>query len=203
LNGVDEAAKMLRRSACYPHPLTHPKTTHPKMTPLDLLLLLPLAVGTVKGYRRGLVLEAVSLLAFVLGVVGGLSLLSAAIPVVRSYVGELFGLLPLASFLLVLVAIMWGVHLVGGLVKQAVHLTPLGVLDNLLGGAAGALKWLLGLSLLLRGTSLAGLSLLAPSLTAGSVVLPWVQKATPLALQLTGYVLPFAQDLWIRLKAVM
>jgi len=173
------------------------------MTPLDILLLLPLAVGIVKGYRRGLVLEAVSLLAFVLGVVGGLSLLSAAIPVVRSYVGELFGLLPLVSFLLVLVAIMWGVHLVGGLVKQAVHLTPLGVLDYLLGGVAGALKWLLGLSLLLRGTALAGLSLLTPSLTAGSVVLPWVQKATPLALQLTGYVLPFAQDLWSRLKAVM
>jgi membrane protein required for colicin V production len=163
------------------------------MTPLDILLLLPLAVGIIKGYRRGLVLEAVSLLAFVLGVVGGLSLLSAAIPVV----------LPLASFLLVLVAIMWGVHLVGGLVKQAVHLTPLGVLDYLLGGVAGALKWLLGLSLLLRGTALAGLSLLTPSLTAGSVVLPWVQKATPLALQLTGYVLPFAQDLWSKLKAVM
>ncbi|TVT40328.1 CvpA family protein [Hymenobacter setariae] len=173
------------------------------MTPLDLLLLLPLAVGTVKGYRRGLVLEAVSLLAFVLGVVGGLSLLSAAIPVVRSYLGEVLGLLPLVSFLLVLVGIMWGVHLLGGLVKTAVHLTPLGVLDHLLGGAAGALKWLLGLSLLLHGTTLAGVHLLAPSLTAGSVVLPWVQKATPLALQLTGYALPFAHNLLARLKAAM
>ena len=173
------------------------------MTPLDLLLLLPLAVGTVKGYRRGLVLEAVSLMAFVLGVVGGLSLLSAAVPVVRSYLGELFGLLPLVSFLLVLVGIMWGVHLLGGLVKTAVHLTPLGVLDHLLGGAAGALKWLLGLSLLLHGTTLAGVHLLAPSLTAGSVVLPWVQKATPLALQLTGYVLPVAHHLLARLKAAM
>jgi membrane protein required for colicin V production len=173
------------------------------LTPLDLLLLLPLAVGTVKGYRRGLVLEAVSLLAFVLGVVGGLSLLSAAVPVVRSYLGEVFGLLPLVSFLLVLVGIMWGVHLLGGLVKTAVHLTPLGVLDHLLGGAAGALKWLLGLSLLLHGTSLAGVHLLAPSLTAGSVVLPWVQKATPLALQLTGYALPFAHNLLARLKAAM
>jgi membrane protein required for colicin V production len=173
------------------------------VTPLDLLLLLPLAVGTVKGYRRGLVLEAVSLLAFVLGVVGGLSLLSAAIPVVRSYLGEVFGLLPLVSFLLVLVAIMWGLHLLGGLVKQAVHLTPLGVLDHLLGGAAGALKWLLGLSLLLHGTTLAGVHLLAPSLTAGSVVLPWVQKATPLALQLTGYALPFAHNLLAKLKAAM
>lgn len=173
------------------------------MTPLDLLLLLPLAVGTVKGYRRGLVLEAVSLLAFVLGVVGGLSLLSAAVPVVRSYLGELLGLLPLVSFLLVLVGIMWGVHLLGGLLKQAVHLTPLGVLDNLLGAAAGAFKWLLGLSLLLHGTALAGVHLLAPSLAAGSVVLPWVQKATPLALQLTGYALPFAHNLLARLKAAM
>jgi membrane protein required for colicin V production len=173
------------------------------VTPLDLLLLLPLAVGTVKGYRRGFVLEAVSLLAFVLGVVGGLSLLSSAIPVVRSYLGEIFGLLPLVSFLLVLVGIMWGVHLLGGLVKQAVHLTPLGVLDNLLGAAAGALKWLLGLSLLLYGTVLAGVHLLAPSITAGSVVLPWVQKATPLALQLTGYALPFAHNLLAKLKAAM
>jgi membrane protein required for colicin V production len=121
------------------------------MNPLDLLLLLPLVVGTAKGYRRGLVLEVVSLLAFVLGVVGGLYLLSAAIPLVRSYLGELFGLLPLVAFLLVLVGIMWGVHLLGGLVKTAVHFTPLGVLDNLLGAAAGALKWLLGLSLLLHG----------------------------------------------------
>jgi len=149
------------------------------------------------------VLEAVSLLAFVLGVVGGLTLLSSAVPVVRSYLGEVFGLLPLVSFLLVLVGIMWGVHLLGRLVKQAVHLTPLGVLDYLLGGAAGALKWLLGLSLLLHGTTLAGVHLLAPSLTAGSVVLPWVHKATPLALQLTGYVLPFAHNLLARLKAAL
>ncbi len=173
------------------------------MTALDLLLLLPLAVGTVQGYRRGLVLEVVSLLAFVLGVVGGLSLLSAAVPVVRSYLGELFGLLPLVAFLLVLAAIMWGVHLLGSLVKKAVHLTPLGVLDHLLGAAAGGLKWLLGLSLLLYGTTLAGVPLLTSHLTAGSVVLPWVQKATPLALHLTSYVLPLAKGLLTRLKAAM
>ena len=173
------------------------------MTALDILLLLPLGVGVVKGYRRGLVLEVVSLLAFVLGVVGGLLLLSAAIPVVRTYLGELHGLLPLVAFLLVLVAIMWGVHLLGGLLKKAVHLTPLGVLDNLLGAAAGGLKWLLGLSLLLYGTALAGLPLLPASVRAGSVVLPWVQRATPLALRLMGYVLPFAQHLLARLKAVM
>ena len=170
------------------------------MTALDILLLLPLGVGAVKGFRRGLVLEAVSLLAFVLAVVGGLSLLSAAVPLVRHYVGDAFGMLPLVSFALVFVAIMWGVHLLGGLLKTAVHLTPLGVLDNLLGGTAGVLKWVLGLSLLLHGTGLAGLSLLSPNLVTGSQVLPIVQHATPMALEITGYVMPFAQDLLVRIK---
>ena len=170
------------------------------MTALDILLLLPLGIGAVKGFRRGLVLEVVSLLAFVLAVVGGLSLLSAAVPLVRHYVGSAFGMLPLVAFALVFVAIMWGVHLLGGLLKTAVHLTPLGVLDNLLGGAAGVLKWILGLSLLLHGTGLAGLHLLSPTLVANSQVLPVVQLATPMALELTGYVLPFAQDLLVRMK---
>ena len=171
------------------------------MSALDILLLLPLGVGAVKGFRRGLVLEVVSLVAFVLALVGGLTLLSAAVPVVRHYVGDAFGLLPLLSFALVFIAIMWGVHLLGGLLKTAVHLTPLGMLDNLLGGAAGVVKWLLGLSLLLHGTALAGLNLLSPNMVADSQVLPIVQQATPLALQLTAYVLPLAQDLLTKIKA--
>lgn len=171
------------------------------MTALDILLLLPLGIGAVKGYRRGLLLEMVSLLAFVLALVGGLSLLSAAVPLVRHYVGEAFGMLPLVSFALVFVGIMWGVHLIGGVIKTAVHLTPLGVLDNLLGAAAGVLKWILGLSLLLHGTALSGFHLLSPSLMANSQVLPLVQQATPAALKIMAYVMPFAQDLLIKLKA--
>ncbi|WP_055562537.1 CvpA family protein [Hymenobacter sp. AT01-02] len=58
------------------------------MSGFDVLLLLPLGIGAIKGYRRGLVLEVASLVAFVLGVVGGLALLSDAIPLVRDYVGE-------------------------------------------------------------------------------------------------------------------
>ena len=172
------------------------------MSGFDLFLLLVVGVGAVKGFRRGLVLEVASLLAFVLGVVGGLSLLSAAIPLVRHYVGEAFGLLPIVSFLLVFALIGWGVHLLGSFVKNAVHLTPLGLLDNLLGGAAGALKWVLGLSLLLHGLGLAGIKLPSPGLTADSQVLPLVRQATPVALEVVGFVMPFATTLLSRLRGV-
>jgi membrane protein required for colicin V production len=172
------------------------------MSAFDILLLIPLGVGAVKGFRRGLVLEVTSLLAFVLGVIGGLVLLNDAIPLVRHYVGEAFGLLPLVSFLLVFVAIVWGVHLLGSFLKTAVHLTPLGVLDNLGGGIAGVLKWVLGLSLLLHGIGMAGLQLLSPTLIADSQVLPLVRQATPVALAIVGFVMPFAGTLLDKLREV-
>ena len=172
------------------------------MSAFDILLLIPLGVGAVKGFRRGLVLEVASLLAFVLGAVGGLVLLNDAIPLVRQYVGEAFGLLPLVAFLLVFAAIVWGVHLLGSFVKKAVHLTPLGVLDNLGGGAVGVLKWVLGLSLLLHGIGLSGLQLISPTLVASSQVLPVVRQATPVALEIVGFVMPFASTLLVKLRAV-
>ncbi|GGG46281.1 CvpA family protein [Hymenobacter glacieicola] len=172
------------------------------MSALDILLLIPLGIGAVKGYRRGLLLEVASLLALVLGVVGGLMLLSDAIPLVRHYVGEAFGLLPLVSFVLVFAAIGWGVHLLSGVIRTAVHLTPLGVLDSLGGAVSGMLKWVLGLSLLLHGVGMAGLQLISPQLLADSQVLPVVREATPLALSIVGFVLPFAGSLLDKLREV-
>ncbi|OWP62799.1 colicin v production protein [Hymenobacter amundsenii] len=172
------------------------------MTTFDLLLLIPLGIGAVQGYRRGLVLEVATLLAFVLGVVGGLALLNDAIPLVRQYVGEAFGLLPLVSFVLVFAVIGWGVHLLSGLLKTAVHLTPLGFLDNVGGAVGGMLKWVLGLSLLLYGIESTSIPLISPQLASGSQVLPFVRQATPVALRVVGFVMPFASTLLTRVREV-
>ncbi|WP_400192439.1 CvpA family protein [Hymenobacter sp. B81] len=171
------------------------------MSGFDLLLLMPLAVGAVKGFRRGIVMEVVSLVAFVLGLIGGLKLLSTAVPLVRHYVGEAFGMLPLVSFVLVFALLTWGVHLVGGMLRSAIHLTPLGMLDHIVGGAVGVVKWVLGLSLVLYATGLAGLPL-GQQLTHDSLLLPVVQQATPVALQIVGVVLPFATELLSALRNV-
>ncbi|UOQ75744.1 CvpA family protein [Hymenobacter sp. 5516J-16] len=120
----------------------------------------------------------------------------------RHYVGEAFGLLPLVSFVLVFAAIGWGVHLLSGVIRTAVHLTPLGVLDSLGGAVSGVLKWVLGLSLLLHGVGMAGLQLISPQLLADSQVLPVVREATPLALSIVSFVLPFAGTLLDKLREV-
>ena len=58
------------------------------------------------------------------------------------------------------------------------------------------------MSLLLHGVGLAGLKLLSPQLVAESQVLPLVQQATPVALEVVGFVMPFAGTLLERLRGV-
>lgn len=156
--------------------------------------MLPLGYGAFQGFRKGLLLEVVSLLALVLGIVGGLKLLAEAIPALRDFVGDAHGLLPFVAFLLVFAAIVLGVHLAGWFLKRILHLTPFGLFDNVLGALLGLLKWCLALSLLLYVAALAGLSI-SDETAQASQVYPVVLKATPYALEILGWVMPFVKTL--------
>lgn len=171
------------------------------MTTFDFLLLAPIVYGAFKGYRRGLLLEVISLAAWFIGVVFGLQFLTAAIPVMRGIVGDAYGLLPIITFLVVFLLIIGAVRLAGTLAKKVLNLTPFGTLDNLLGGLLGGLKWCFGVSLLLYGLHLTGISLTDAAIKE-SVVYPVIVKATPYALEALGYFLPFAKYLLKALKNV-
>ncbi len=171
------------------------------MSTFDFLLLAPIAYGTFKGFRQGLLLEVISLVAWFIGVVLGLQFLKAAIPVMRGIIGEAYGLLPFITFLVVFMLIIWGVRLAGVLIKKALNFTPFGSIDNILGGALGGLKWCLGLSLFLYVFQLSGISI-APDAIKTSVVYPVVVKVTPYALQVLGFFMPFAKYLLSAVKGV-
>ncbi|MDX5348883.1 MAG: CvpA family protein [Hymenobacteraceae bacterium] len=171
------------------------------MSGFDWFLAIPLVIGAVIGFRKGLLLEVISLLALILGVIGGLKLLTLSIPLLEPYFGAGSGLLPFAAFLLVLIAIVVGVHFIGRLLKMVLHLTPLGIFDNVLGAVLGALKWCLALSLLLYVADMAGMSISHETAKA-SVVYPFVAKATPVALDIVSIVLPFVKALVASLKAL-
>ncbi|KAA9325464.1 CvpA family protein [Adhaeribacter soli] len=171
------------------------------MTTFDWFLAIPLAYGAFMGFRKGLLLEIVSLLALIIGVLGGLKLLNAAIPVMKSFIGDVFGLLPLLTFLVVFALIILGVRMVGIALKKVIGLTPLGLFDNVLGAGIGALKWCMAIGLLLHVSQMAGVSI-AENASQTSVIYPYVVKATPLALDLIGLALPFAKTLLSVLKGL-
>ncbi len=115
------------------------------------------AIGLIFGFRRGIVREAVSLIAIVLGIMA-CRLFSAPATAAMS---KLLGIDPsdaslshyTASVLgcLVIFLIVWiSVFLLGRILRGAVHAVKLGVLDSCIGALYCSGKWLLILSLLLN-----------------------------------------------------
>jgi membrane protein required for colicin V production len=171
------------------------------LSTFDIFLALPLAYGAFLGFRKGLLQEVVAVLALFLGFILGLKLLTAAIPVVREVVGNVWGLLPILSFLVVFVLVILGVRLLGMVLKKVVDFTPLGLLDNVLGAILGGLKWCFAISLLLYVSGLAGLAVSGET-ARESVIYPVVLKSTPFALEVLGFVLPFLKVLLVTLKGL-
>lgn len=169
------------------------------MSAFDLFLLVPIAFGAFRGFRQGLVLEVISLISLFIGIILALKFLNQALPVMRGFFGDLYGILPFFTFLVVFGLVIMAVRLFGIFLKTAIHFTPLGVADNVLGGLLGALKWGLALSLLLYVANLAGLGV-SESAAQASVVYPKVAQLTPVALKGVGAAVPFAQALLQELK---
>ena len=170
-----------------------------EVSTFDIFLALPILFGAFMGFRKGLLLELISLLALVLGILLGLKLLDTALPVMREFIGDAGGLLPFVTFLVVFVAIVLGVRVLGLLLKKVIDFTPFGLFDNILGGVLGALKWCIALSLLLYVSSMAGITITEET-ASGSVVYPVVQKTTPYALDILSYIMPFIKSLLSSLK---
>ncbi|PRY06031.1 membrane protein required for colicin V production [Pontibacter ummariensis] len=164
------------------------------MSTFDIFLALPILYGAFQGFRKGLLLELVSLVALVLAILGGLKLLDSTLPVMEGFIGDAHGLLPYVTFLVVFVGIILLIHLGGLILKKVIDFTPFGLFDNVLGSILGALKWCVALSLLLYVSEMAGISVSVETASA-SIVYPVVLKTTPYALDILGYVLPFVKAL--------
>ncbi|SFH27486.1 CvpA family protein [Pontibacter chinhatensis] len=160
----------------------------------DIFLAIPIAYGAFMGFRKGLLLELVSLVALVLAILGGLKLLDTALPLMAGFIGDAHGLLPYVTFLVVFVGIILLIHLGGLMLKKVVDFTPFGLFDNVLGAILGGLKWCLALSLLLYVSDMAGISV-SKDTAAASMIYPVVLKTTPYALDILSYVLPFIKAL--------
>lgn len=143
------------------------------MSAADIVIIILLIIGAYSGFKTGLILEIISILAFVLAIVGGFKLLHLGMDYVsRAYNG--FGsLLPFVAFLVIFVLILILVNLIGKMLKKVIDWTPLGVLDNFAGALIGIAKWALAISILLWVMS--GLNIRLPdSVVSNSKILPYV-----------------------------
>ncbi len=171
------------------------------MKTLDLIIIIPLAWGAYKGYKKGLLMEIFGAVALFLGIMGGFSLLDEGMNILREIkLLENSRLLPLIAFLGIFAGIIYGVHLLGKLLEKAIDTTPAGALNNLGGALLGILKWAFTFSLILWMLEKANYD--PPrEYTQGTVAYPYLVEYSPVIMEEASKLLPFAEDLVDRIQS--
>ncbi|MCI5054922.1 MAG: CvpA family protein [Flavobacteriales bacterium] len=110
------------------------------MAVVDIIILVPLVWFTIKGFRKGLVIEVAGLAGLVLGVYGAIRFS----PLVGNYLNDKLSLDPqwitILSFVLAFVIILLAVRLIAKTVEKMLDLTALSGLNKILGASFGLLK---------------------------------------------------------------
>ena len=171
------------------------------MKTLDIILLVPLIFGAVMGFKKGLLLEIVGILAFVLGIIGGFKLMELGMSYLDEYFEDFDHLLPFISFLVIFLGILLLVNLLGKVVKKGLDMTPLGALDKFAGAIVGIAKWAIGLSIILWLTHHFGIVL--PGQDEDLVLYPYLTDLGPNLIQSFSVVLPFAEEMIDSIKELV
>ena len=119
------------------------------MNILDIVIIIPLVFGAFKGFRKGLLMELVSLLSLLLAVVSSFYFMQQGVVLLSPYLGDDNSLLPVFSFVIIFIVVLMGVFYLGKILKKILDVTLLGSIDDVAGAILGLLKWGLVFSLFL------------------------------------------------------
>lgn len=107
---------------------------------IDIILVIIMLFGAVGGYREGFVMTVLSLVAIILGILGGFLLLGQAMLMLDSNFKINENILPYVAFAIVFVIIVILVSLMGNILRASIHMTFFGSIDRAMGGLLGILK---------------------------------------------------------------
>ncbi|MFT5884844.1 MAG: membrane protein required for colicin V production [Arcticibacterium sp.] len=159
------------------------------MVSIDILLLIPVIMGAYTGYKRGVLVEIIGILAFVLAIFLGFRFLGLSMDFVSEFIGESLGgrMLPYLSFLLIFFPSIYAINKIGWIFRKALRITFLGMFDGLAGAALGAVQWFFGLSVLIWIGSAIGVGI-PDRFLVDSEVYPFLESFAPIVVdKVSGY----------------
>ena len=119
------------------------------MNYIDIILIIPLLWGLYKGFSKGLIIEAATLIAFGLAVWGGIKFSNFLSVWMRDSLGWTSKYLPIISFAVIFIGILVLIFFIAKLIERFVKAVSLGFVNKLAGGIFGVLKFGLILSMLI------------------------------------------------------
>lgn len=114
---------------------------------LDLIIVVILLFGAYEGFKEGLFIGLLSIVAFFFAVILSFHLMSWGAEFLSKRVDEMTFMLPFVAFMLIFLGVILIIRGLGYLVKKTMDFTILGSVDNIAGGILGLFKIVFILSL--------------------------------------------------------
>lgn len=111
------------------------------MNYIDIILCIPLVWGLYKGFSKGLIIEAASLIAFGLGIWGGIHFSDFSAQKISKWFNWTSPYLPIASFAITFLMIVILVYFFAKVLQRIVEGMALGAINKIGGALFGALKF--------------------------------------------------------------
>jgi membrane protein required for colicin V production len=102
------------------------------MNTIDLIVILPLALAVISGYRKGFIIEIASLVAFVLAIIACLKFTHKLMEFIKPWTGD-SKWLPFISYLIIFIIVYIIVLWIGKLLEKVIKIIQLGFFNRILG----------------------------------------------------------------------
>ena len=119
------------------------------MNYIDIILCVPLLWGLYKGFTKGLIIEAASIIALGLAVWGGIKFSDFLTGYIHAHFIWDTKYLPVISFAIIFLGILIGIYAIAKLLERLIKAVSLGFVNKLAGGVFGMLKFGLILSVII------------------------------------------------------
>lgn len=107
---------------------------------LDIIIVIPLLYGLIKGFLNGLIKEVTELLALIFGIYVAVNFSSYLHPIFIVFLAEYEQFVPIVSFAVLFVLILLATRLLGYFLDKLTKALALGMISKILGSFFGFLK---------------------------------------------------------------
>jgi membrane protein required for colicin V production len=169
---------------------------------IDLIIIIPLVLGAIGGFRKGFILEIITLLALILAVIGAFHFLHWGMLVLTENFQLSGRFLPFLAFVLIFVGIIAIVNMIGQALKKIIQMVFLGGIDKIAGAVLGALKFVFLFSILIWVFQVFGIEI-PQHLQDDSFLYTYVVALAPVTVELFSFIIPATSNLMDNISDLM
>ena len=150
---------------------------------LDILMFIPLAWGAFNGYRKGLLVEIVAVIAFVVAMIIGFKFLAFGIDLLSPYISRDVArkLLPWLGFSIIFFPTVFMINQMGFAIRRSLRFSVIGTFDSVAGAVVGVFTWVFGISVILWLFSYMGVKI-PPRQTNGAILYTYIRPIAPIVM---------------------